>query len=60
IENNVRAMIERVNTNIARLYFVNDRDVQIPVPANLVLRDVINGSNPTVVRLKAYKEVNMQ
>src|SRR5690242_1422520 len=41
IDNNVRAMIEMVVDNVARLYFVNSRGVQIQIPANITLRDTI-------------------
>ncbi|CAG8772167.1 10861_t:CDS:1 [Racocetra persica] len=54
IENNVRVMIERVNSNIARLYFVNNRDVQIPVPANIVLRDVTSNEDQVPYRNDYY------
>ncbi|CAG8797332.1 4740_t:CDS:1, partial [Dentiscutata erythropus] len=45
IENDVRVMIERLNSNIARLYFVNNRNVQIPTPTNIVLRDVTSNED---------------
>ena len=41
IDNNVRAMIERVANGVARLYFVNSHGVQIPVPANITLRNTV-------------------
>ncbi|CAG8796980.1 5184_t:CDS:1 [Dentiscutata erythropus] len=50
IEKNVRAMIERINSNIARLYFVNNHDVQIPIPANIVLRDVTSNQDEVPYR----------
>ncbi|CAG8781821.1 45951_t:CDS:1 [Gigaspora margarita] len=50
IENNVRAMIGRINSNIARLYFVNNQNVQIPIPANIVLRDVTSNEDEAPYR----------
>ncbi|KAF0368606.1 hypothetical protein F8M41_013468 [Gigaspora margarita] len=43
-------MIERINSNIARLYFVNNQNVQIPIPANIVLRDVTSNEDEAPYR----------
>ncbi|RHZ58314.1 hypothetical protein Glove_374g28 [Diversispora epigaea] len=42
INNNLRIYIEKQTSDIARIYFVNNRDCQIPIPANTILRNLTN------------------
>src|SRR6266498_4004762 len=40
INKNIIARIERLDQNIAKIYFVNDKGVSIQVPMGMVLRDI--------------------
>ncbi|CAG8599510.1 23556_t:CDS:2 [Dentiscutata erythropus] len=44
--------IERVNVNVARIYFVDDPGNEIPIPIGITLRDTLNNINetPLVIR----------
>ncbi|CAG8611677.1 10579_t:CDS:1 [Diversispora eburnea] len=48
VDNNVRIMIERITTDIARIYFVNNRGRQIQIPVNTVLRNTTNNQNEPI------------
>ncbi|CAG8835051.1 5279_t:CDS:1 [Gigaspora margarita] len=42
IGHNVEARIERIDEDIASIYFVNDEGLQVPPPRNSVLRNTTN------------------
>ncbi|CAG8607647.1 hypothetical protein C2G38_2037343 [Gigaspora rosea] len=42
--NNIHMRIERMDTNVARLYFVGGNGNQIPIPKGITLRDTLNNT----------------
>lgn len=51
IDVNILLRIERIDQNVARIYFVNSHDNAIRIPAGVILRDVINNTNVPRVTL---------
>lgn len=49
--NNVNMRIERISPNVAKVYFVDDRENNIQIPNGFVLRDTLSNFNeiPQVV-----------
>ncbi|RIB03077.1 hypothetical protein C2G38_2226101 [Gigaspora rosea] len=47
LNNNVHMRIERVNVNVARIYFVDGPGNEIPIPTGITLRDTLNNINET-------------
>ncbi|CAG8478453.1 hypothetical protein C2G38_2124309 [Gigaspora rosea] len=45
IGNNVEARIERIEEDIASIYFVNNQGLQVPPPPNSVLRNTTTNRN---------------
>nr|CAG8541270.1 12379_t:CDS:1 [Entrophospora candida] len=46
-DNNVQyqARVEKINQNVARIYFVNNNGIEIPIPACVSLRDTTNNED---------------
>ncbi|CAG8651948.1 909_t:CDS:1, partial [Gigaspora margarita] len=42
--NNIHMRIERMDTNVARIYFVDVNSNQIPIPNGITLRDTLNNT----------------
>ncbi|RIB05688.1 hypothetical protein C2G38_574304 [Gigaspora rosea] len=45
--NNVNMRIERINPNVATIYFVDDRGNSIQIPNGVTLRDTLDNFNET-------------
>ncbi|CAG8490273.1 7643_t:CDS:2 [Scutellospora calospora] len=45
IDNNTKMRISSLNTDIARVYFFNNNNVQVPVPNGMVMHDDVNNYN---------------
>ncbi|RIB14243.1 hypothetical protein C2G38_2040367 [Gigaspora rosea] len=48
VDNNIQIRIERVTSDVARVYFVNNRGRQIQVPANTIFRNTTNNQNEPI------------
>ncbi|CAG8471904.1 10680_t:CDS:1 [Dentiscutata heterogama] len=50
IDNNILVKIQRVDQNVARIYFTNGQGNSIRIPAGMTLRDLTNNTNvPRIV-----------
>ncbi|CAG8471798.1 1207_t:CDS:2 [Dentiscutata erythropus] len=45
IDNNTKMRISSLNVEIARVYFVNNNNAQVPVPTGMVMHDDVNNYN---------------
>ncbi|RIB13587.1 hypothetical protein C2G38_2197417 [Gigaspora rosea] len=48
IDNNIKAKIERVIFNVAKIYFTDRRGQQIPAPPNTILRNLMVNQNEPI------------
>ncbi|CAG8663959.1 20969_t:CDS:1, partial [Gigaspora margarita] len=45
---NIQIRIEKVTSDVARIYFVNNRGCQIQVPVNTILRNTTDNQNEPI------------
>ena len=55
IGKNTTVRVEKLNQDIARIYFVNDKDVSIRVPNGMVLKNVT--SNNSIIPYGVYNDI---
>ncbi|KAF0470297.1 hypothetical protein F8M41_025393 [Gigaspora margarita] len=54
VDSNIQIRIEKVTSDVARMYFVNNRGRQIEVPANTILRNTTNNQNEPIHNKSFY------